>query len=118
MSIRWPRFLPRLPALLLIPALVPAWASVMWKTEASCRGYERGYPLVFETYRTEVRMVVHWRTATTLTIAPGHTDRSEFQLPHFMFDLVIALAVAYTLAMAVDRLLFPLVRRQSTKTIG
>ncbi|MCZ6691550.1 MAG: hypothetical protein O7H41_18325 [Planctomycetota bacterium] len=36
---------------------------------------------------------------------------SGFQISWFLIDLIIALTVTYVLAMAVDRLLFPLIRR-------
>ena len=113
MSIRWPRFLPRLPALLLIPAVVFAWAALLWGPESSRQGYERGFPLVFENYRAERGFF--WQEGTTIFITPVHSDWSEFQLSHFIFDLVIALVVAYVLAMAVERLVFPLIRRLHTK---
>ena len=119
MSIRWPRFLPRLPALLLIPALVPAWASLMWGPESSHhgygyeRGYERGFPLVFEVYsKKPLSHRYTWNqsiAAVEITIDRG--ELAEFRVPHFLFDLAVALVVAYLFAMAVDRLLFPLVRR-------
>ena len=116
MKLRWPRILPRLPALLLIPALVPAWASLMWGPESSLQGYERGYPLVFETYRTKVRSSFsYWKLGTTMFFSPVYSDRSDFRLPHFLVDLAFALAAAYVIAMAVERLVFPLVRRPYRK---
>ena len=113
----WPRFLPRLPTLLLMPAFVFIWVSLLWFPESSDRGYERGYPLVFEEFATGVKWVHIPRMGLgSLSFpAPSYLVRSEFRLPHFMFDLAVALVVAYLVAMAVDRLLFPLVRRLHRK---
>ena len=126
MSIGWPKFLPRLPALLLIPALVPAWASLMWGPESSHhgygyeRGYERGFPLAFEVYRTDATPSIVGtpyivrrspKTWSVVLASFDHAERTEFWLSHFLVDLAVALVVAYILAMAVERFLFPLARR-------
>ncbi|MCZ6691548.1 MAG: hypothetical protein O7H41_18315 [Planctomycetota bacterium] len=120
MSIRWPRFLPRLPALLLIPALVPAWASLLWGPESSGQGYERGFPLAFEVYHTDAtRSIVptpYIVRTSPKTFSMGlhyfnYAERSDFRLPHFLFDLMVALFAAYLFAMAVERLVFPLAHR-------
>ena len=114
-SISWPSFLPRLPALLLIPAFVFIWASLLWGPETSRQGYERGFPLVFEVYRPRVVWDPLRLPKTWAEKAQCKRDRSEFRVLHFLFDLAIALVVAYLLAMAVDRLLFPLARRLHRK---
>ncbi len=78
MRLRWPRYLPRFPAILLIPTVLTAWA-LIWVHQDQDRftGWGSNFPLRF--------LVADW-------------------------DFGPALVVAWALAMAVDRLLFPLLR--------
>ena len=91
MSIRWPKYLPRWPAVLLLPAVLAAWAlqcSIPWVCGSS---YGIGFPLPFRRH-------------------DGHWGWSPLKLDNVLIDLTLALVTAYTLAMVVDRLVFPLIR--------
>ena len=77
MSSGWPRYLPRFPAVILIPTVLTAWALFWVRQEEIGFGWVSNFPLR------------SWGGD---------------------FNFHLALAVAWTLAMAVDRLVFPLLR--------
>ena len=99
MSIRWPRFLPRLPALLLIPAVLglcvalcaaprkyPGGAWYFSPRSGTVRWAEpRGFPFVFDGGKNE-RML-----DAKLIVGCG------FRTAPFLADLALALATAYLL---------------------
>ena len=95
---RWTRLLPGHPAVLLVPATVAVWAgfcSLRWYgphhwDEWKWNGW--GVPLPFYGF--------WW--------SPDHYD--GFRLAPFLFDLVLALAVAWLFALAVDWLVLRRVR--------
>ena len=63
----------------------------------------QGFPLVFADSKRERVSGVGW------------VIRREYYIGRFLADLGLALATAYIFAMAVDRLVFPLVRRLHRK---
>ena len=78
MSCCWRSYLPRFPAVLLVPTVLTAWAS-FWVRQDEI-GFDWVSPLSFRSWEDD-------------------------------FDFGLALAVAWALAMAVDRLVFPWIRR-------
>ena len=116
MRARWTRWLPGFPAVLLIPAIVVGWALLLWVPE----GYalweleepwssHRGFPVAFE--RIFRGQATRYDPPSGLVRRIWFSTMSDFRISYFLIDLAIALAVAYLLALAVDRRLFPLVRR-------
>ena len=93
----WHKFLPRFPAVLLIPGLLMVWAMfcLVPLVSADLRGdtdFLFGFPVSFV-----------------------HTDGARFfrfSPPRFLVDLTAVLASVYAIAMAVDRLVFPFIRRR------
>lgn len=92
MSFRWPRHLPKFPAVLLVPAVLALWAGLcsVYRDGPSSWDGGWGVPLRFDGW---------W---------PGMSSPPPaFRVTPFLIDLTLALAAAYLIAMAVDRLLFP-----------
>ena len=112
------RFLPRFPAVLLVPAVLGLWVvlcitrtpydwSSLWRSGVGSyiRSWwdggpglnARGFPFTF--YGTweldEVDQIYRW---------------TGFQIGWFLLDLIIALAAAWGFAMLIDRVAFPLIR--------
>ena len=128
MRLRWPtKFLPGFPAILLVPAFLGLWATLCvthsdyeWSSislpgtrviSIPPEGLEpsynpRGFPFTFSG---------SWEERETKPVGVEVYDEIGFQIHWFLVDLIIALAVGYLLAMRVDRLVFPLVRRLQKK---
>ncbi len=95
MSVRWPRYLPRFPAILIMPTVLFTWdnrARTHYSHGIFIRGWD--WPMEFMVFRDEV-----WGWLL-------------YGVGQFIIDVSLALATAYLLAMAVDRLVFPLIRRR------
>ena len=107
MRLRWPRLLPGFPAALLVPAFLAGWAIqcsipiVVWT-----RGAERIVSFQGEPFPFMVRAQF------------ADLVGSEFRVSAFFMDLALALAAAYLIAMAADRLLFPAIRAARGKKLG
>ncbi len=113
MSFRWRRFLPRYPAVLLVPTTLALWAALCFLprehpgrpllfTALEEPLYERGVPLAFFGV---------WRE-----LEPNHFKYDAgFQLSPFLIDLALVLAAGWAFAMAVDRLVFPWVRSRKER---
>ncbi len=102
MRVRWPRYLPRFPAVLLVPAILGLWLSLCtvprehslpWLryTPGHEFPHEFGVPFAFDGVLRELE--------------PGQSYHAGFQFGPFIIDLALALAVAWGLSMAADRLL-------------
>ena len=98
MRFRWPRFLPGFPAVLLMPAILAAWAILCSIPRYSVTDPwfpRQGFPLAY------------WTTWDD----PGSVhDFFGFRASRFVFDLGFALAVSWLFALAIDRLVFPAIR--------
>ncbi|MCZ6688501.1 MAG: hypothetical protein O7H41_02740 [Planctomycetota bacterium] len=89
---RWTRYLPRFPAVLLVPVVLVLWAGLCSVYRGGPSSWDGGWgvPLRFDGW---------W---------PGMSSPPPaFRVTPFLIDLTLALAAAYLMAMAVDRLLFP-----------
>ncbi len=110
MSLRGARHLPGWPAVLLVPAILGLWAALCAQPRLLTE-----YPYPVDAYRTGM---LAWGIPFTFCgdLRQHGPDRwiytRAFQPVPFMADLTIALAAAWTLAMAVDRLVFPFIRRR------
>ncbi len=95
MRFRWPRFLPKFPAVLLAPALMAALAF-------SGAEKQPGWP------------IWDWKFPLKFTIAYEYSVKAWaiVGVGGFLVDTSLALAAAWALAMAVDRLVFPLLQRR------
>ena len=122
MRFRWTRWLPGFPAVLLMPAIVVTWASLLWAPEGdTCwegggLGPEWGFPIVFARYDAVQVRKTDPRSGLARRIRS--TRLSEFRVSHFLIDLAIVLAAAYILTMAADRLLFPAIRGARRRSRG
>ena len=97
MSLRWPKFLPRFPALLLTPMILGYW--LLW----GMAGVDKSLPIA--------GAVFEWHFPMKATVC--HLSRYGWcvlSLGALLVDATLALAVAYGLPMLFDRLLFPLLR--------
>ena len=127
MRIRWPRFLPGFPAVLLVPVVLGLWIWLCMTPQIEPRGKwqwdwnagrgrefirvwkgKRGVPFAFLGHKMDPRRGAHT------------PRRYGFKPIPFTADLAIALAVAYGLAIALDRLVFPAIRgaRESGRPIS
>ena len=126
---RWRKYLPGWPAVLLVPAVLAVWIMLgIFAPEKGLPG-SRGFPFDFavrwEEYEMNPQLFANLRkhfpqeysqySEENLPILRRPVRGSGFQISWFLIDLVIALAVAWVLAMIVDRVLFPLARRRSSK---
>ena len=116
MSLRWRRYLPRFPAVLVLIAVLGIWFVVCTAprrdpldtqvfhrepgTEGLVRRDPMGFPFVFAETKDESAPGVGFRIVR-------HYDAGIF-----LVDLALALATAYFLAMVLDRLVFPWLRRR------
>ena len=109
--------LPGFPAVLLVPAGLLAWASL-------CVTHgERDWPFLLQSSPTkggepwydEPLGYPFTFSGTWERRGPSTYGWTGFQMNWFLIDLLIALTVAYIFAMAVERLLFPLVLRLHRK---
>ena len=106
MRLRWPRFLPGFPAILLVPAVLGFSVTLnSARLEARAGNPSYGFPLTFKGY-FEVRGFL----PGTARILAVDFYEYEFRITPLLIDLIIALTVAYSLAMAADRLVFPAIR--------
>ena len=103
MRLRGPKYLPGWPAILLVPVILGVWVTLCMIPEGTPRDM-RGFPVTF---------LGGWEPDGF-----GGYRQVGFRVIRFLIDLTLALGTAYILAMTVDRLILPLVRRQSTKRIG
>ncbi|MCZ6691547.1 MAG: hypothetical protein O7H41_18310 [Planctomycetota bacterium] len=122
-AFRWSKVLPGFSAVLVMPLVLGLWARLCvthseydWSSFVGHNLYwpeyvqgepwnnPRGYPF---------RYSGSWEP-----MEGGGYFWPGLQVHWFLLDLIIALAVAYVVAMAVDRLVLPLIRRQSTKKFG
>lgn len=97
MRFRWTKYLPGWPSALLIPGLLMVWAMFCL------------VPLVFADLRGDTDFLFGFPVSFV------HTDDAgffRFSRPRFLVDLTAVLASAYAVAMAVDRLVFPWIRRR------
>ena len=97
MRFRWPRYLPKFPAVLLIPVILGWWfiSGIMHAPPGVPPGLMH---FVWEFPRSVVLL---------------HTPRVGWLVVNraaFVLDVATFLAAGYIAAMSVDRLLFPLVR--------
>ncbi len=93
MRLRWPRYLPRFPAVLLMPVALAAW--MLQGLPGLFGAWELGYGWPFEV--TGPFHVGSWLSRRDMI---------------WQVNCWSGLAMAYLLAMAVDRLVFPLLRRR------
>ncbi|MCZ6691115.1 MAG: hypothetical protein O7H41_16125 [Planctomycetota bacterium] len=107
MRFRWPtKYLPSFPAVLLVPVVLAVWAGLCrfprggWSEGGYTFLESKGFPFVFE-----VEMLVMLEGGTSVVAC-------AFWWGRLLIDVVIALLVAYMMAMAFDRLLFPMIRRR------
>ena len=114
MRLSWRRDFPGWPAILLIPAVLGAWAWVcaMPLTDlgaASGAEWHRGGGVPYEFWRPKLIQISPrvWRPP-----ARGEDSGYRFKPVPFIADLAIALALAYGLAMVMDRGVFPWLRRR------
>ena len=130
MRLRWPRFLPGFPAVLLMIPVLGLWAFVCTvpRGEDQMAHRRRGFPLVF-TGRREVRELEPQVVAAIRKQAPEFFRAQEgkpilvngwagFKVTWFLLDLIIALAAAWGFAFAVDRLVFPTIRAARRRKRG
>ena len=132
MRLRWRKYLPGWPAVLLVPAVLAVWIMLcIFAPEKGLPG-SRGFPFDFavrwEEYEMNPQLFANLRkhfpqeysqySEENLPILRRPVRGSGFQIHWFLIDLIIALTAAYLFAMAVDRLVFPLVRGQGTKKFG
>ena len=100
MKRRWPRFLPRFPALLLVPTVLGAWVPLCFAFPHPYRFRDAiGFPLHFK--------IGNWWRYESGWHSPG---AFEFYPVRLTVDIGVALATAYAAAMTLDRLVFPLLR--------
>ena len=105
MSWRWPKFLPGWPAVLLMPVVMAAWAipcyvpKGWWSVGGRLYQETRGFPLAFKTFYFE--MPAGGNPIVGLT----------YQLHLLVIDIALGVIAAYGIAMILDRLIFPLLRR-------
>ena len=100
MRLRWTRWLPGFPAILLMPTVLTTWASLTVHGHFGM-GWGSNFPLRFVVVNLDFGQ-----------FGPGvNYGWSIFGVWGFLVDTSLALAVAWALPMAVDRLVFPLVRR-------
>ncbi len=96
--------LPRWPAILLVPAILGMWAALC--------ALPRGHPLPTPLYERGVPFAF----IQVLEPRSDYPNYSEYhtvlRFTPLLVDLAVALAAAYLLAMAVDRLVFPWIRRR------
>ncbi|MCZ6691123.1 MAG: hypothetical protein O7H41_16165 [Planctomycetota bacterium] len=99
---RWPKFLPRFPAILLMFAILWLWVTLCTiprkdseryqysdYSAGAVQGVGKGFPFIFVGSK----------------LVPGSVYRDYGFMPvEFLIDLIIALAAAYLLAMGVERL--------------
>ena len=106
MSVRWSKYLPRFPAILLMPTVLTACALLgVYQDKDRFAGWGSNFPLRFLVVDLDIDPFV-----------PGEEyGWSIFGVWGFLVDTSLALAVAWALAMAFDRLLFPLARRLHRK---
>ena len=131
MRLRWPRFLPGFPAVLLVPAVLGRWARLC--------GTNSHYDWSSLSDRDDLWVPVHpERGPMHMQGEPWNNPRgfpfrysgsfepwegggyvwSGFQIHWFLIDLTIALTVAYLFAMVIDRLLFPAIRARQGRKRG
>ena len=101
MSLRWPRYLPRFPAILLMPTVLTAWALLWVHQDEMGIAWWSNFPLTF--------WVVDFDTGPDIS---GEVGWSILGVWGFLVDTSLALAAAWAPAMALDRLLFPWIRRR------
>ena len=113
---RWRRFLPGYPAILLVPAILGLWVGLTWankdysfQTRPHVRNPSYGIPLSFMGHRDDQWCKAHSRR---------HKQVYGFWIDRFLIDLAIALASAYIVGMAADRLLFPAIRAARRRKRG
>ena len=101
MSFRLSRFLPRFPAILLVPAVLGLWAAVTWARAIYVEGMPHyGFPLIFNGFYLE------YDPREAFWIREEH----GFRFTPLLIDLALALAAAWAFAMIIDRRLVPLIR--------
>ena len=106
MRLRWRWFFPGFPASLLALAVLAAWAILCWTprgylADSAIQLYPRGFPIMYTAHVRELD--ARWSEACPLPC---------------LVNLALALAAAWTLAMAVDRLVFPAIRAARRRNRG
>ncbi len=102
MSIRWSKYLPSYPAILLVPVILAFWVALGWEKRGPHFGPPSyGFPLIFKG-----RLEDQWCELHSLP----HTAVYGFWIDRLLIDLGLALGTAYVVAMIVDRLVFPMIR--------
>ncbi len=123
MRFRWRKYLPSYPAILLVPLVLAVWVMIWTIPYEKDRGDIRGFPFDFSGSWEEYDMSLQHFAKMREAFPQEYSQYSEENLPTlrrpvygfritwFLIDLIIALAAAYVVAMALDRLVFPWIRR-------
>ena len=99
MRLRWPKYLPRFPAILLVPAVLVAWAGACYFPHVDLESSYFGFPKPF-----------YWHLQ--------RADLSDFDVGPLVIDLTFAMATAYLVAFGVERFVFPAIRARQGRKRG
>ena len=108
MRLRWPKYLPRFPAVLLMPTVLAAWVMLWVHPMDEVSGWKWGWGSDFP-----LRFIVtpYDTDPVSALVNPGQAyGWSIMGVRGFLVDIFLALAAAWAPAMGLERLPIPWIR--------